>query len=172
MLTERRFMTKTFQKLWILQYNVHKSRNKMMITLLHEMRIKDYDILMIQESWRHHEKTKTYNSRDINFILKNNEKKTCFYINNRINDNSWHNTWHFKNVKIIILQLRWQNEKFSQNSMNTHEICSMNIHEMYNSSLINYNEISSKENLFVLKQTLHMSNESAIVNDFNLHHLY
>ena len=43
-------MTKTFQKLQILQYNVHKSRNKMMIALLHEMRIKDYNILMIQES--------------------------------------------------------------------------------------------------------------------------
>ena len=40
-------MTKIFQKLRILQYNVHKSRNKMMITLLHEMRIKNYDILMI-----------------------------------------------------------------------------------------------------------------------------
>ena len=31
---------------------------------------------------------KTYNSRDIDFILKNNKKKKCFYINNRINDNN------------------------------------------------------------------------------------
>ena len=163
-------MTKTFQKLWILQYNVHKSKSKVMIILLHEMRIRDYDILMIQESWRHHEKAKTYNSRGIDFTLKDNEEKTCFYVNNRINGNSWHNTWHFKNVKIIILQLRRQNEEFSQDSMNTHEICSMNIHEMYNSSSVNYNEVSSKENLFVLKQTLRMSSESVIMNDFNLHY--
>ena len=134
-----------------MQYNVHKSRNKVMITLLHEMSIKDYDILMIQKSWRHHEGARTYNPRDINFILKNNEKKTCFYVNNRIDDNNWHNTWHFKNVKIIILQLRRQSEGFSQDLMNTHEICLMNIHEMYNFSLINYNEISSRESLFVLK---------------------
>ena len=48
---KERFMTNTFQKLHILQYNVHKSKNKMMIILLHEKRIKNYDILMIQESW-------------------------------------------------------------------------------------------------------------------------
>ena len=29
-----------------------------------------------------------YSSRDIDFTLKNNEKKTCFYVNNRIDDNS------------------------------------------------------------------------------------
>ena len=155
-----------------MQYNVHKSKNKMMITLLHEMSIKDYDILMIQKSWWHHKRTKTYNSRDIDFILKDNEKRTCFYVNNRIDDNNWHNIWHFKNVKIIILQLRRQSEKFSQDLMNTHEICLMNIHKMYNFSSINYNEVSSKENLFVLKQTLRISNENVIVNDFNLHHFH
>ena len=165
-------MTKTFQKLRILQYNVHKSRNKMMITLLHEMRIKDYDILMIQKSWRHYKKTRTYNLRGIDFTLKNNKEKTCFYVNNRIDDNSWYNTWHSKNVKIIILQLRRQNEEFSQDLMNTHEICLMNIHEMYNSSSINYNKISSKESLLVLKQALRMSNENVIMNNFNLHHFH
>ena len=43
-------MINTFQKLRILQYNVHKLRSKMMIILLHEKRIKDYDILIIQKS--------------------------------------------------------------------------------------------------------------------------
>ena len=143
-----------------------------MITLLHEMRIRNYDILMIQKSWRHYERTKTYNSRDIDFTLKNNEKKICFYVNNRIDDNNWHSTWHSENIKIIILQLRRQSEKFSQNSMNMQKICSMNIHKMYNSSLINYNEISLRKNLFVLKQTLRMSNENVIINDFNLHHFH
>ena len=40
-------MTDIFQKLRILQYNVHELRNKMMITLLHEKRIKNYYILII-----------------------------------------------------------------------------------------------------------------------------
>ena len=56
--------------------------------------------------------------------------------------------------------------------MNTHEICSMNIHKMYNSSSINYNKILSKESLFVLKQALRMSSENVIMNDFNLHHFH
>ena len=43
-------MTDVFQKLRILQYNIHELRNKMMIILLHERKIKNYDILMIQKS--------------------------------------------------------------------------------------------------------------------------
>ena len=40
-------MTDTSQKLRILQYNIHKSKSKMMIILLHEKRNKNYNILMI-----------------------------------------------------------------------------------------------------------------------------
>ena len=43
-------MTDTFQKLRILQYNIHKLKSKMMIILLHEERIKNYNILIIQKS--------------------------------------------------------------------------------------------------------------------------
>ena len=175
-------MTNTFQKLCILQYNVHKSRNKMIIILLHEKRIKNYDILMIQKSWQHHEKTQTYNSLGIDFTLKNNEKKMCFYVNNRIDDNSWHNIWHFKNVNIITLQLRRQNEENAQNSMNIQtnsmntacsinaRMNSMNIYDVYNFSSINHSEISKKKSFFTLKQALRMQSENVIINDFNLHH--
>ncbi len=38
------FQQKKFQ---ILQYNVHKFRNKMIIALLHEKKIKNYDILIL-----------------------------------------------------------------------------------------------------------------------------
>ena len=118
MFTKKKLITNTFQKLRILQYNVYKSKSKMMIILLHKKKIKNYKSLIIQKSWRHHEEIQTYNSRDTDFILKNNNEKTCFYVNNRIDDNNWHNTWYFKNVNIIILQLRRQNEKNAQNSMN------------------------------------------------------
>ena len=37
----------TFHELRILQYNVHKLKNKMMLILLNEKNIKNYDILMI-----------------------------------------------------------------------------------------------------------------------------
>ena len=50
MFIRKRFITDAFQKLCILQYNVYKLKNKMMKTLLHEKEIKDYNILIIQES--------------------------------------------------------------------------------------------------------------------------
>ena len=47
MFIREKLMINTFQKLHILQYNIYKSRNKMMITLLHEKKIKNYNILII-----------------------------------------------------------------------------------------------------------------------------
>ena len=47
---------------------------------------------------------------------------------------------------------------------------SINIHDIYNLSSINHNEILKKENFFALKQTLCMQNKNVIMNDFNLHH--
>ena len=74
-----------------------------------------------------------------------------------------------------MLRLRRQNEKNAQNSINTqlnlmNVSCSMNIHDVYNFSSINHNEISKKENFFALKQTLRMQNKNVIINNFNLHH--
>ena len=40
-------MINTFHELRILQYNVYKLKNKIMLTLLNEKNIKNYDILMI-----------------------------------------------------------------------------------------------------------------------------
>ena len=49
---------------------------------------------------------------------------------------------------------------------------SISIHNVYNSSSINNNEILKKESFFALKQTLHIQNENVIINDFNLYHLF
>jgi len=72
----------------ILQYNVYKFRNKVMIALLQKRKIQKYNILVIQESWRFCEKAKTYNLDCVNFTLKNNDEKICFYINKRIDSNN------------------------------------------------------------------------------------
>ena len=63
-----------------------------MITLLQKKKIKKYDILVIQKLWRYSESARTYNSRNVDFTLKNNEEKTCFYVKKRINSNSWYTT--------------------------------------------------------------------------------
>ena len=81
-------VTSQRNELRILQYNVHKSRNKMIITLLNEKKIKNYDILIIQKLWRFNENFKTYYSTNVDFTLTNNENKTCFYINKKIDNNN------------------------------------------------------------------------------------
>ena len=44
---QKMFIINIFQKLRIVQYNVKKLKNKIIIILLHEERIKNYDTLII-----------------------------------------------------------------------------------------------------------------------------
>ncbi len=44
------------------------------------------------------------------------------------------------------------------------------IHEAYNSSFKDHKIIHEKENFSNIKKMLHMSKESILVEDFNLHH--
>ncbi len=150
------------KKLWILQYNVHKFRNKMMIALLHEKKIKNYDILILQELWWFDDIFRAYCSATVDFMLKNNEDRICFYINKRIDNNIWHLTWYFKNVNIIMLQTLIDNAQMTQRVIH--------IHEVYNLSLRNHEIIHEKENLSDIEKTLHISKESILVEDFNLHY--
>ncbi len=150
------------KKLWILQYNVYKFREKMMIVLLHEKKIKNHDILILQELWWFDENFRAYCSTTVNFTLKNNESRICFYINKRIDSNIWHSTWHFKDVNTIMLQTLINDTQMIQKVIH--------IHEAYNSSLRNHEVIHEKESFSDIKKMLHMSKECILVEDFNLHH--
>lgn len=154
---------KVRNKLRILQYNVHKSRNKMMIALLQEEKIQEYNILVIQESWQHHVGISAYNSRSANFTLVNNDEKTYFYINKRIDSNNWHNTWHSKDVETITLQLQSLDDNTTRHDL-------VNVHDVYNSFLNSHNDTINKSSFLAMKLALHMQGESIIVKDFNLHH--
>ncbi len=150
------------KKLWILQYNVHKFREKMMIALLHEKKIKNYDILILQELWWFDENFRAYCSATVNFMLKNNESRIYFYINKRIDSNIWYSIWYFKDVDTITLQTLINDIQMIQKVIH--------IHEAYNSSLRNHEVIHEKESFSNIKKTLHMSRKYILVKDFNLHH--
>ncbi len=151
------------KKLWMLQYNIYKFKEKMMIALLHEKKIKNYNILILQKLWRFDENFRAYCLATVNFILKNNESRICFYINKRIDSNIWHLTWHFKNVDTIMLQTLTDDTQMTQKAIH--------IHEAYNLSLRNHEVIHEKESLSDIKKTLHMLKECILVKNFNLHHL-
>lgn len=81
----------------ILQYNVRKSRDVVMATLLRDPKILDFDILAIQEPWRNPFTTTTHHPAKANFHLcypqqTNGPARVCFFINKRLD----HTKWQFK----------------------------------------------------------------------------
>ena len=126
-------------KLRILQYNINKSRKNVMISLLQKKNIMNYDVLMIQKSWRDTKDAHAYNSCNIDFTLINNEDKLCFLINKRINNNNWTTTWHFEEIETITMRHRF-------------DIAMMiNIHEIYNSSFASHTKTTNLNIIFILK---------------------
>jgi hypothetical protein len=68
----------------ILQYNMKNKKKYTMMSLLIDFRIKKWDLLTIQKSWRNVCVSTFYNSFNIDFhLLYKNTKnvKICFYIN-------------------------------------------------------------------------------------------
>jgi hypothetical protein len=57
----------------ILQYNVNKSRNKVLAGLMEDPRRKDFDIIVIQKSWRNTYDHVMYNPRASGFYLIDNK---------------------------------------------------------------------------------------------------
>jgi len=60
------------------------------------------------------------------------------------------------------MQLRFKNNIIEQNLVN--------IYNVYNLFLDNYNNIINKDSLNAIEQILRMQSESVIIKDFNLHY--
>ncbi len=80
-----------------------------------DLRIENYDLLIIQKSWRNVCVFTSYNSFNIDFHLlyqKLRNVRTCFYINFSLNVNYWFVIFASKNVKFFRVQTandRWIN---------------------------------------------------------------
>ncbi len=62
------------------------------------------------------------------------------------------------------MQLRFESNIIKQNLVN--------VYNVYNLSLNNYNDIINKDNLNAIEQTLRMQDENVIIKDFNLHYFF
>ncbi len=60
------------------------------------------------------------------------------------------------------MQLHFKNNIIKQNLVN--------IHNVYNLSFNNYNDIINKDRLNAIEQVLRIQNENATIKNFNLHH--
>ena len=77
-------------RLKVLQYNVRKSKKKVMVPLLADKVIVSYDVLALQEPWQNPYKNATYcPSRSAFYVAYNDQKRrSCFLINKSLDINS------------------------------------------------------------------------------------
>ena len=78
-------------RLRVLQYNIQKSKDKIMAFLLVDKATALYNILALQELWQNPYKNTIYClSLSVFYIVYNNqERRSCFLINKNLDINSW-----------------------------------------------------------------------------------
>jgi hypothetical protein len=133
-----------------------------MIFMLANSKIRDYDILTIQEFWHNACVFTSYNSFIVDFHLtyeKKNDVRVCFYINVKFNINDWSIEHVSFNVCIIKL-------KVSQKNVNR----IVYIHNVYSASSISYSSNELFSSLKTMKRLLNDDAEHVLLKDFNLHH--
>jgi hypothetical protein len=146
----------------ILQYNVRNNKNNIMISLLIDSKIKKYDILTIQKSWRNVCVLTSYNSFIIDFHLtydQENNVRVCFYINVKLNVDCWSIDFVFSDVCIVKL-------KIATNDMQRN----IHIHNIYNAFSISYTFLKSFVVFTIVERLLQNDAKHILLSDFNLHH--
>src|SRR5215475_13398691 len=145
-------------KLTLLQYNVNKSRDKVLIGLLEDRQIARFDILAIQEPWRNRVNNEGYNPRNSPFYLIetiSEKTRTAIYVNKRIPRSQISEI--YKDTDLISLKMSTKKEDIY-------------IHNLY----IEPTTHSIKDIppiLYTLRKLL-LENKGGhiILGDFNLHH--
>jgi hypothetical protein len=118
------------QSLKILQYNVNKSRTKVLMGLLQDPEIALYDIIATQEPWRNPFNNTPYNPRSSPFHTSDQgdkDSRVCTYINKRIQTDKWSETHHTKDLTTITLRTQGAQTEHDQQ-----ELRIINIHNVYN----------------------------------------
>ena len=149
----------------ILQYNVRKSKDVVMATLLRDPRTHRYDILAIQEPWRNPFIATTHHpAKDIFHLCypaggEGGHARVCFFINKRID----HKRWRFREYSRDICSLTLELSEEQQGKQR------ITIHNIYNPGR---NSAGERTALVDARAALseHQTNEQILLGDFNLHH--
>ena len=151
--------------LQILQYNIRHEALSTMAPLLHDEKIRQFDILAIQEPWFNPYNQSSFNSNSSNFYLVHKLKtdtRTCFYVNKRLDLESWEITNEEKNLcslKLVVKNMRLSNQ--------WREIW---IHNVYNPSPTSYTSVYNPSTLPQIQNALQKPGKHILLGDFSLHH--
>ena len=166
-------------RLRILQYNVCKSMD-VMAPMFQEPSTLEYDIIALQEPWKHSKKNQTHHPAPAQFHLcypnkKGTPTRVCIYVNTKIPMTQWYSRVHSEDLVTVTLKSQREGQK------------TLHIHNIYNASpsqrfeahsrtdrsrtevVKEYSEISSLDTLRTAIAR-NADDEHLIVGDFNLHH--
>lgn len=138
-----------------------------MAPLLQDRKIAQFDILAIQEPWYNIYNRSTFNPGSSNFFLAHKPEPdtcTCFYINKRLNLESWNVRNNDKNLCAIKLSI-WDRESRAESGK------IIWIHNIYNLSLTSYEPTNSLSTFPKIQEALQEPSDHILLGDFNLHHL-
>ena len=150
-------MTERPETLRILQYNVQKSKNKVMEPLFHNEIIRQYDVIAIQEPWKNVFQNTSMQAGNLGFQLiypNSTQARACIYVNNRIDTNQWDAIEH--SPDLVTLRLRTSSG-------------TIHIHSVYSQPPGSYTSPASKT-LEKLEKALESEGHYIVVGDFNIHH--
>ena len=145
-----------YKELNLVQYNVNKSRSKVMIALFQEPAIQDIDILAIQEPWRNPYNHQGYNSQDTFYLCETiaQDTRVATYINKAIPQGQWSEV--FKHRDLVTIMLRLGERKIY-------------IHNIYLPPQPHTSH-NIPETLGTLESLLEYTGEHIVLGDLNLHH--
>ena len=150
----------------ILQYNVMKSRDVVMATLLRDPRIQEYDILALQEPWRNPFISTTHNpiTHSFHLCFPNDSReapaRVCFFVNKRIESNKWRFTEQTRDLCTL---------EIITNTPPTEAATKFYIHNVYNPPRSSIHRTSCLPHLRTVLSA-NQEEEQIILGDFNLHH--
>jgi exonuclease III len=152
-------------RLNILQYNVRKSRDMVMASLLRDPRTYDFDIIAVQEPWKNPYTATTHHPAKDKFHLcyptgqTEGTARVCFFINKTINQARWRFEERTRDICSIILDPTDDQQSRER----------VVIHNVYNPPKTSSNRQSALPQVReALRQ--HQTNEQVLLGDFNLHH--
>jgi hypothetical protein len=94
----------------ILQYNVHRSRDMVMASMLRNPRTHEYDILAFQEPWRNPFAATTHHPAKRVFHLccpagdEAGPARVCFFINKRLDHKKWQLKEHSRDICSLTIE--------------------------------------------------------------------
>ena len=145
-------------KLKIAQYNMHKSKNVMMISMFRDVTLKEIHILAVQKLWQNLHMNVTHCSSSCDYwpvYSLNHQSRACLMISKKLPCSIWTVKHLQSDIASVTLQL---------NDITVH------IHSMYVLRSGELHRVNHNFSIYSISQLLQKPDEHILLEDFNLHH--